>query len=84
MHEGTVVREIMEIVDRAAQQNDITKVSEIVLRVGPYSCIHAQQLNWYFEILAKETCMEGAVIQIERDDTISGTSQMYIKTFRGE
>ena len=84
MHEGTVVREIMNIVENAARQNDITTVSEITLRVGPYSCIHEQQLNWYFDILGKGTCMENAVIQIERDDTISGTSQMYIKTFRGE
>ena len=84
MHEGTVVREIMNIVVEAAWQNDIEKVYEIVLRVGPYSCLHEQQLNWYFEILRKGTCMEEAVIRIERDDTIEGTNQMYLKTFRGE
>ena len=84
MHEGTVVREIMNIVDEAAWQNDIEKVYEIVLRVGPYSCLHEQQLNWYFEILRKGTCMEEAVIRIERDDPIEGTNQMYLKTFRGE
>ena len=84
MHEGTVVREIMNIVDEAALANDISHVYEIILRVGPYSCLHEQQLNWYFEILRKGTCMEEAVITIERDDTIEGTNQMYIKTFRGE
>lgn len=84
MHEGTVVREIMNIVSEAAMANDIERVYEIILRVGPYSCLHEQQLNWYFEILRKGTCMEEAVISIERDDTISGTNQMYIKTFRGE
>ena len=84
MHEGTVVREVMSIVDEAAKANDISKVYEITLRVGPYSCLHEQQLNWYFEILKKDTCMEEAIIKIERDDTISGTNQMYIKTFKGE
>lgn len=84
MHEGTVVREIMNIVDETAMLNDITKVYEIVLRVGPYSCLHEQQLNWYFEILRKGTCMEEAIIKIERDDSIEGTNQMYLKTFRGE
>ena len=84
MHEGTVVREIMSIVDTAAKANDIRKVYEIILRVGPYSCIHERQLNWYFEILRKDTCMEDAVIKIERDDSIIGTNQMYIKTFKGE
>ena len=84
MHEGAVCREIVDIVGAAARDNEIDRVYEIVLSVGPYSCIHEQQLNWYFDILGKGTCMENAVIQIERDDTISGTSQMYIKTFRGE
>lgn len=84
MHEGTVVREIMNIVDEAAMLNEIEKVYEIVLRVGPYSCLHEEQLNWYFEILRKGTCMEEAVIKIERDDSIEGTNQMYLKTFRGE
>lgn len=84
MHEGTVVREIINIVGQAAHQNQIEKVYEIVLRVGPYSCLHEQQLNWYFDILSKGTCMEDAMIMIERDDTISGASQMYVKTFKGE
>ena len=84
MHEGTVVREIMEIVSEAAYQNQICKVYEIILRVGPYSCIHEQQLNWYFDILRKGTCMEEAVILVERDETLSGVNQMYIKTFKGE
>ena len=84
MHEGTVVREIMSIVDEAAKANDISNVYEIILRVGPYSCLHEQQLNWYFEILRKDTCMEEAIIKIERDDSIVGTNQMYIKTFKGE
>ena len=84
MHEGTVVREIMNIVDEAAKANDILNVYEIVLRVGPYSCLHERQLNWYFEILRAGTCMENAVIKIEKDDSISGVNQMYIKTFKGE
>ena len=84
MHEGSVCREIMNIVSESALQNNISHVYEIILRVGPYSCLHENQLNWYFEILRKGTCMEEAVIKIERDDTIEGTNQMYIKTFKGE
>ena len=63
---------------------DVAFNYEITLRVGPYSCLHENQLNWYFEILGKGTCMEDAVIKIERDDSIEGTNQMYIKTFKGE
>lgn len=84
MHEGTVCREIIDIVSNAARINAIKKVYEIILSVGPYSCIHEGQLNFYFEILRQGTCMEEAVIHIEKDESLVGASQMYVKTFRGE
>ncbi|MBQ2651167.1 MAG: hydrogenase maturation nickel metallochaperone HypA [Clostridia bacterium] len=84
MHEGAVCKEIVDIVGEAAWQNDIQKVYEIVLAVGPYSCINQSQLNFYFDVIRKGTCMEEAVITVERDEDLSGPSQMYIKTFRGE
>ncbi len=84
MHEGAVCREIVDIVGAAARDNEIDRVYEIVLSVGPYSCINAAQLNFYFDVVRKGTCMEEAVITIERDEDLTGPSQMYIKTFRGE
>ena len=84
MHEGSVCREIMNIVGQSAFENDIKNVYEIILRVGPYSCLHEQQLNFYFEVLGKNTCMENARIILEKDDSISGASQMSIKSYKGE
>jgi len=84
MHEGTICREIVEIISNAAMEHHIQKVYEIILSVGPYSCIHERQLNFYFEIMREGTCMDEAIIKVERDDTLQGASQMYIKTFRGE
>lgn len=84
MHEGSVAREIMDIVEKAAIANDIKKVYEITLRVGPYSCLHEQQLNFYFDVLGKGTCMEDCKIKIFEDESITGTSQMFIDTFKGE
>lgn len=84
MHEGAVCREIMDIVTSAAIANEIEKVYEIVISIGPYSCLHEGQLNFYFEVLRKGTCMEDAVIHLEKDQSLTGTSQMYVKTFRGE
>ena len=84
MHEGAVCREIMDIVSEAAEDNEIEKVYEIILVVGPYAGIHEGQLNFYFEILRKGTCMEEAIIKLERDDSLQGPSKMYVKTFKGE
>ena len=84
MHEGALCREIVDIVSSAAKANNMNQVYEIVLSVGPYSCIHEGQLNFYFEMLREGTCMENAVIHIEKDESLVGASQMYVKTFRGE
>ncbi len=84
MHEGAVCSEIMDIVSHAARVNDLKQVHEILLSVGPYSCLNLSQLNFYFEIAKKGTCMERAVIRMEKDETISGTSQMFIKSIQGD
>ena len=84
MHEGAVCSEIIDIVTAAARQHQLEQVFEITLTVGPYSCINQSQLNFYFDVIRKGTCMEEAVITVERDEDLSGPSQMYIKIFRGE
>ena len=84
MHEGAVCSEIMDIVSHAAAVNGMKQVEEIVLSVGPYSCLHLDQLNFYFEVARKGTCMEHAVITMERDESYKGLSQMFVKTIRGE
>ena len=84
MHEGSVCREIVDIVNEAVALNDISKVYEIVVSVGAYSCVNERQLNFYFDIMKKDTCMERAYIRLEKDFSITGATQMYVKTFRGE
>ena len=84
MHEGAVCTEIIDIVSRAAAENDIRKVDEIFIAVGPYSCLNYGQLNFYFEVAREGTCMSEAVIRMERDASLTGVSQMYIRTIRGE
>ena len=84
MHEGAVCSEIMDIVTQAAAINGMRRVEEIVLSVGPYSCLHLDQLNFYFDVAKKGTCMEQAVITMERDESYRGVSQMFVKNIRGE
>lgn len=84
MHEGAVCREIIDIVSEAAKENQISRVAEIFLCVGPYSCLNPEQLNFYFDVAREGTCMSEAVIRMERDNSLKGTSQMYIKSFTGD
>ena len=84
MHESSVCREIADIVSQAAAENEISKVYEILVCVGEYSCVNESQLNFYFDLYSKGTCMESAVIKLEKDLSLTGRTQMYIKTFRGD
>lgn len=84
MHEGAVCREIVDIVSQSATDNGITRVYEITVAVGEYSCVNEHQLNFYFDVMARGTCMEKAFIRLEKDFSIRGPSQMYIKTYRGD
>ncbi len=84
MHEGAVCMEIIDVVSNAAAANDIERVEEIVLSVGPYSCLNAGQLNFYFEVAREGTCMSEASIRMEKDEGLTGAGQMYVKSIRGE
>ena len=52
--------------------------------MGPYSCLNPGQLNFYFEVAREGTCMAQASILVERDEALTGVSQMYIREIRGE
>lgn len=84
MHEGAVCAEIIDVVTAAATANNIKQVSLIELCVGPYSCLNLEQLNFYFDAIKVGTCMEEAVITMERDENLSGISQMFVKSISGE
>lgn len=84
MHEAAVCREIMDIVGRSAKESGLSKVYDIVIAAGPYSCIHEAQLNFYFDIAKQGTCMEEGTIRIERDETLRGPSQIYVRRFSGD
>ena len=84
MHEAAVCREIMDVVGKAAEDGGLTKVCEIVIAAGPYSCIQENQLNFYFNIAKTGTCMEEGVIRIVRDESLKGPSQIYVRSISGD
>lgn len=84
MHEGAVCREIMDIAANAAVLNNITKIYEIVVATGPYTCVMEHQLNFYFNVCRKGTCMEEAVIRLVQDESLEGPSQVYVRSIKGD
>lgn len=84
MHEGVVCSEIVDIALAAAEKHGLTRVDEIIVSAGPYSCLNEAELNFYFLMAREGTCMDGAYITVERDEALEGVSQMFVKSIRGE
>lgn len=84
MHEGAVCTEVMDIAQRAADRNGLSRISRIIVACGPHSCLNEQELNFYFHVAQEGTCMEGGWITVERDDALEGIAQMYVRSIEGE
>lgn len=84
MHEATLCAEITEIALKAAEEHGMSIVDEIIISAGPHSCINEASLNFYFTMLRENTCLENTYITVECDETLTGISQMYVKSIKGE
>lgn len=83
MHEAAVCCEIMDIVERAAAENRLKEIEEIVITVGAYSCVNERQLNVCFDAIKSGSRMARAVIRVERDERLTAPMQMLVKSICG-
>lgn len=61
MHELGITQEIVEI---AARRAGGARVLRIVLEVGELGCVSPDSLRFCFEVCAKDTPVEGAVLEV--------------------
>lgn len=66
MHELSITQSLLEIVTQEVEKNAISKVTAIKLKVGEFTGLEPSCLTFYFEILTKNTQLEGADLRIER------------------
>jgi len=76
MHELPLLENVFSIIIDAARANSCTKIVSVSVRLGPFTDADELWLNRYFEVLARGTCAEGAVLKITRDtnDALSNTA----------
>ena len=84
MHEGTVCREILDIAIETAINNGISKICVITMVKGVNSCIHDDELQFYFDIARKGTIASEAVLVIEVDENITDYHSEYVKNIEGD
>ena len=65
MHELSIAQSILDTVVAEAQEHRAQRVVCVRLRIGELTAIVRDALTFSFEILAKDTCAEGAVLDIE-------------------
>ncbi len=65
MHEITLCRNIVSIVEEHFSAKGHKKVKSITLKVGRLSCVDAHALTFGFEAVAKGSRAEGAHLEIE-------------------
>ncbi len=64
MHELSIANSIVEIATEHASNAHAEKVKSITLRIGALSCVHKSALEFSFELVTRDTILEGANLVI--------------------
>lgn len=70
MHEIGIAASILERVSLVAQQHGTSRITKVGIRLGPLSGVDPEALSFSFEVLAKDTSLEGARLEIERSHRV--------------
>lgn len=65
MHEMAIARSVMEATSRVLEENGLTRLDSITLRIGELTAVEPSSLRFCFQAIAKDTPMEDAVMIIE-------------------
>lgn len=65
MHELYLAESIIHIVQDFAKQQDFKKINSVRLSCGRLSCIEPKALRFAFDVQAKNTAAEGAVLDFK-------------------
>ena len=65
MHELSITQSLLEIVNQEVAKHAISRVTTVKLKVGKLRAIEPTSLTFCFEVLSKDTPVEGAELLIE-------------------
>ncbi len=64
MHELSIANRLVEIASELAENEGVSTIASITLRIGALSCVHRKALEFSFELVTKDTPLEGAMLKI--------------------
>lgn len=69
MHELTITESLLEIALRHAKKANANRISDLYLVIGDLSSVVDESVQFYWDIVAKDTPAEGATLHFERKAT---------------
>ena len=63
MHELSIANSLVEIASEHARESGAESIQSITLRIGALSCVHKSALEFSFELVTKDTMLEGARLE---------------------
>ncbi|NLX48175.1 MAG: hydrogenase maturation nickel metallochaperone HypA [Euryarchaeota archaeon] len=69
MHEVSVMAGIVEKVLAELEKHDVLKVEEVQLTLGELTFLGEEQLQFAYEIITRDTALEGSVLVIVPEET---------------
>ncbi|NOX62789.1 MAG: hydrogenase maturation nickel metallochaperone HypA [Chloroflexi bacterium] len=67
MHELPITQGILEVVIQTARANRVRRVTDIYLVIGELTSIVDDSVQFYFDILSKDTLADGAKLHFRRE-----------------
>jgi hydrogenase nickel incorporation protein HypA/HybF len=65
MHELSIANSLVELIVQQVDKDDLPSARCIRLRVGALSCVHPDALQFSFELVAQNTLLHDAKLEIE-------------------
>jgi hydrogenase nickel incorporation protein HypA/HybF len=68
VHEGSITSQIVESVLKEADKKKAKKVIEVGLVIGSLTFLNPEQVRFWYELLAKDTILEGSNLVIQTEE----------------
>lgn len=75
MHEISLLEQVREILLEHAQTQHFDKVSKVTLEIGQLSCVEEGALRFGFDVVMKDSLVEGAELTISSVEGLGFCSQ---------